>query len=1248
MNETVDKNNVIGREILNYVIKDSLGTGGMGSVYLAENKFIKGNKVAIKVINSDMANDYTRSRLREEAEILTSLNHPNIVKFINYHIDDSGAMFLIMQYAEGTRLDKYIREVTGLIVEDKIGPLFEPILDAIEYAHKHNVLHRDIKPSNIIISPEGVPMVLDFGISSIMNESGELGDNRIIVGTLPYMCPELIKCETVDRRSDIYSLGVMLDYMLIGQSPYYLSILSEQELKEKIVNDPLPRLKVVYPYASDKMQRIVDKATAKDPAKRFQSCADFKRELHRVVTPDEWKKVLRKAAISGAAVLLLTGLFLFSHFHGYSRYYKDYTEIYNVPQGLDKVAAFGVGKHSGLYRFYYRKGRLNRVSHINGFKNIIPETEFSHPERPMDLTFHYSENGKVSQIKAFDNAGKCLFVKSFNPNLSTVTYQYDDQYGTERTISSGESGGRLDRVTRLLQEYDEEGFLVKVNYASYQNQRVCNESGIYGERYVRDEQGRVMEVVSLAFDDSPKATKWGLGKRRYTYDKNGNVQRVDYLTVNDQPATALPDDCWTSYEYEYDSQGNLLSVRFLDSDGHGVMSKIKGVAGYRWHYSKKGLQEKRESVGIDGGVVFDSEGFAMLDYQYDRKGYLSKVSYCDPNGQFSPVDNGIASVSYENDAKGTVLVKKNYGLDGSLKLNSSGYAGTVARVDSVGNVIEYRTYGIDWNPCLNSDGSSGYRSCYNSLGLITERVNVGVDGEPVPDVDGHYTVRYTYDSKGNRTTLAFYDSEGKNLYPDNDGVAGYHYKYDDYGNVVEKTAFDKNKTYCDSRNGVCKEVNTYDDNCNLVKVRYFNSLGDLIDGLSGRDYVYDERGNVLEEKSVDSKESLAPGTFLTKKSYDNHDNVIEEAFFDRYGKASVNSSGIHRKVLEYNERNQVVSESYFGVDGRLTVLASDRYSSVHKDYDARGVVVKVSYFGEDGKPVLNKQGYSIQEIEFNSDNKVSRMRFSGVDGKPTSPSVLVPERSYGYDKWGNTDYEATSDGYGNLYVDPLTGYAAVRKTFDSRGNVLSESYFGIGEKPVSVAGLDYHKIDRKYDDRSHLVEYQYYGTDGSAVAVDGISRVKITYDADNNKAREECFGQDGNAVRSYSYSYEGSKVTRKTYNSNDILTMTEEWNGKEWVVPAPPLLRLSEAYTKNNLPRKYSLSEGVEMTFTQVKASASGKFLSAEFTLSESMYNTSSAVLSEAKSVISKAVRAAKVDMGVSAARVGVRLQDKAGRVIDI
>lgn len=298
---------MIGKEVLNYTIISLIGQGGMGSVYLAEHKYIKQQKVAIKVINKDMVNDFTREKLKEEAEHLASLNHPNIVHFLDYHIDEEGNIYLIMEYAEGLTLDRYIKEVSGLIVESRICPLFEPILDAVEYAHHGRkdmcIIHRDIKPANIVIGEDGQPKILDFGIATIVKRDMVDSDN-MVMGTPSYMSPEQVKGEHLDERSDIYALGVVLHQMLTGRAPYDTTTLNEHEINERVVNEPLPRLQTFYKYISDKMQKVVDKATAKNREDRYQSCAEFKKALHNVVYPPKVARGVWIAAALAAVVVL--------------------------------------------------------------------------------------------------------------------------------------------------------------------------------------------------------------------------------------------------------------------------------------------------------------------------------------------------------------------------------------------------------------------------------------------------------------------------------------------------------------------------------------------------------------------------------------------------------------------------------------------------------------------------------------------------------------------------------------------------------------------------------------------------------------------------------------------------------------------------------------------------------------------------------------------------------------------------------
>ena len=334
---------MIGNTILNYKIISLIGKGGMGSVYLAEHTLISNEKVAIKVINANMVNDFTRHLLHDEAVHLASLHHPNIVAFKNYHVDHEGNIYLIMEYAEGITLDNYINKVNGLIVEDRIYPLFAPILDAIGAAHnkkddqhKNGILHCDIKPANIIITKEGVPKVLDFGIARIIKEKeeGEEDSDNLIMGTPSYMSPEQVKGEQLDARSDIYALGVLLYQMLTGNAPYDTTTLTEQEINMKVVEEPLPRMRTYYKYISDKIQKIVDKATAKNPADRYQTCEEFKKELYRALypwKPSKWTKI----GVAAAVILLIgAGVYIWDYNRIKTYYYKDYTERWGVPEGI--------------------------------------------------------------------------------------------------------------------------------------------------------------------------------------------------------------------------------------------------------------------------------------------------------------------------------------------------------------------------------------------------------------------------------------------------------------------------------------------------------------------------------------------------------------------------------------------------------------------------------------------------------------------------------------------------------------------------------------------------------------------------------------------------------------------------------------------------------------------------------------------------------------------------------------------------
>ncbi len=306
------KKEIMEQQILNYRIEGLLGEGGMSRVWLGVDP-VTGQKVAIKVLHPEFAqHDQVRMLFRREARLLAKLNHPNIVRLIRY---EESELLLVQEYIEGINLEEYITNHRGPIPEEEAKELFGKLLEAIGYVHQHEVIHRDIKPANILMRDGKEITVVDFGISK---ESDTVTESKTGtgIGTPSYMSPEQVLGEKLDRRTDIYSLGVVLHQMLTGKAPYTITATeNEFKIKKRIVTEPLPRMKGIYEYVSKEMQSIVDKATAKDRNKRYQSCEEFLRAVKAVKIPPPPPPPLKPdwRLLAGVAVLLLIIVSLFAY-----------------------------------------------------------------------------------------------------------------------------------------------------------------------------------------------------------------------------------------------------------------------------------------------------------------------------------------------------------------------------------------------------------------------------------------------------------------------------------------------------------------------------------------------------------------------------------------------------------------------------------------------------------------------------------------------------------------------------------------------------------------------------------------------------------------------------------------------------------------------------------------------------------------------------------------------------------------------
>lgn len=265
---------MVGHVLRNYKILEKIGEGGMGTVYKAQHLSLN-RTIAIKSLNKNFSsNSEIISRFKNEAKILSDLQHPNIITLYDY-IEDETGYYLIMEYFEGMTLEYYIRNVIHAIPETQAILIFEQLLSGFAYAHGQGVIHRDIKPSNILINSKQKIKILDFGIAK-MKEGNLQTQSGTRLGTFLYMSPEQIQNHSIDHRTDIYSLGVVLWEMVTGKCPYDANTQSEYEISNEIVHKPLPHPKTIQKNCTDKIYLIIQKCTAKNPNQRYKNCEEIR------------------------------------------------------------------------------------------------------------------------------------------------------------------------------------------------------------------------------------------------------------------------------------------------------------------------------------------------------------------------------------------------------------------------------------------------------------------------------------------------------------------------------------------------------------------------------------------------------------------------------------------------------------------------------------------------------------------------------------------------------------------------------------------------------------------------------------------------------------------------------------------------------------------------------------------------------------------------------------------------------------
>lgn len=262
------------RSIGRYKIVDRLGKGAMGVVYSAHDSLME-RSVAIKIMMTDLEDDpETSTRFYREARSAGQLVHPNIITIFDMG-EDEGRPFIVMELLEGLTLNKHLERPDAADIEAKIDLMIQ-ICEGLQAAHNHGIFHRDIKPGNLLVRSNGELKIVDFGIARLA--SSNMTASGLIVGTPDYMSPEQARGQEVDQRSDIFSAGAVFYLMLTGRKPFAAPDLTA--VLAKVQSEaPLPIRETEAPAP---LARLVMKALAKQPAERYQSCAQMITELERL------------------------------------------------------------------------------------------------------------------------------------------------------------------------------------------------------------------------------------------------------------------------------------------------------------------------------------------------------------------------------------------------------------------------------------------------------------------------------------------------------------------------------------------------------------------------------------------------------------------------------------------------------------------------------------------------------------------------------------------------------------------------------------------------------------------------------------------------------------------------------------------------------------------------------------------------------------------------------------------------------
>ncbi|HEX8489664.1 MAG TPA: serine/threonine-protein kinase, partial [Chthoniobacterales bacterium] len=533
-----------GRVIGDYEILGELGRGGMGVVYRARQITLN-RIVGLKMLTGHYGPDEL-TRFLAEAETAAGLHHTNIIQI--YEVGEfDGAPFYAMEYVESGSLADRLRN--GPMQDREAAQLLISVARALHFAHRNEVVHRDMKPANVLLDPEGVPKVADFGIAKRLTANTALTLSGAVIGTPTYMAPEQAKgtIREVGARADVYSLGAILYEMVTGRPPF-LPDESETALSVRVITEDPVSPAFYRPGVPRDLETICMKCLEKEPRDRYESAAALAEDLRRylddesiiarppttVVRTVKWirRNPWRFVAATALILLVAWGGYRLWHWEFYERPRIEYAAFVDFVDGilepavkLEQKDLSRIPVHLRLTRSG-RSGPITLVEVLNSRGHpavlrpvqkfeLIPvymeglmaaQPNWERTPESTKVEFQFAER-KLAEVRARDRNGGVVWRIVYDREVAEAS---QGAIGARYVNVQGFAAASRSAATQIKVHRNAQGRDVKIAFFNATGEPTPNGEGVYGYKTERDGAGRTTLLTNLDRNGNPTANGNGL------------------------------------------------------------------------------------------------------------------------------------------------------------------------------------------------------------------------------------------------------------------------------------------------------------------------------------------------------------------------------------------------------------------------------------------------------------------------------------------------------------------------------------------------------------------------------------------------------------------------------------------------------------------------------------------------------------------------------------------------------------------